>query len=67
MLTEISTFLLAKSTITDIPFMPKMQKRAKHMEVKLPFFNNKSSKYTYYGLVSLAASLALRQNCNFVS
>jgi hypothetical protein len=40
--------------ITDTLFLTKMQKRAKHTEVKLPFFNNKSSKNTCYGEVELS-------------
>jgi len=34
-------------------FLTTMQKRAKHSEVKLPFFNNKSSKNTYYAEVEI--------------
>jgi len=46
--------------ITDIPFMPKMQKRANHTEVKPPFFNNKSSKSTCYGGVDTIFDFQMR-------
>jgi hypothetical protein len=37
--------------VTDTLFLTNMHKRAKHTEVKLPFFNNKSSKNNFYGEV----------------
>jgi len=43
---EIPTIIIATPTGTDIPFLTKMQKRASPTELKLPFFNNKSSKKT---------------------
>ncbi len=46
---EIPTIIIAMSIGTDIPFLIKMQKRATPIEVKLPFFNNKSSKNTCSG------------------
>ena len=47
------TIIIATLTVTDTLFLTKMQKRAKHTEVKLPFFNNKSSKNTCYGEVEI--------------
>jgi len=50
---QIST-IIATTTVTDTLFLTKIQKRAKHTEVKLPFFNNKSSKNTYSGEVEIS-------------
>jgi len=51
-MSDISEMKINPIAITDIPFMPKMQKRAKHTEVKLPFSNNKSLKNTCCGEVN---------------
>ncbi len=48
---EIPTIIISTPTGKDIPFLTKMQKRADPIELKLPFFNNKSSKNNCYGVV----------------
>ena len=50
---EIPTIIIATPTGTDIPFLTKMQKRASPTELKLPFFNNKSSKNNCSGKVNI--------------
>jgi hypothetical protein len=45
---EIPTIIIATPTGTDIPFLTK---KASPTELKLPFFNNKSSKNNCYGVV----------------
>jgi hypothetical protein len=41
---QIPTVIFATLAVTDTLFLTNLQKRAKHTEMKLPFFNNKSSK-----------------------
>jgi len=48
------TIIIATRAVTNTLFLTKMQKRAKHTEVKLPFFNNKSSKTISYGKVKIS-------------
>jgi len=50
-ITGYFTIIIAPLAVTDTLFLTKMQKRAKHTEVKQPFFNNKSSKNNCYGEV----------------
>jgi hypothetical protein len=48
-ITSHSTLIIAMLAIADIIFLTNLLKRANPTELKLPLFNNKSSKIIYYG------------------